>query len=82
MDKDQSAPVMKGRVFIQASREGHELYYYRISWMSRSPQFTQYVFPSRLLIACSPSLHFLMETFLFTTSPHMGQKRTGALVRK
>ncbi len=56
--------------------------HYHIDWMSRSPQSTQYVFCSRLRFPCFSSAHRLGATFALTTSPHSGQKRTGAFERR
>ncbi len=61
---------------------GHGLRYSYVPWISCLPQSIQYLLLSRLFIACFSSLHpLLMGIFLFTTPPHIGQKRTGALTR-
>lgn len=49
--------------------------------MSCEPQSTQYVFLFIRLFACSLSLHVLTTRFAFTTSPQLGQYRTGASYR-
>ncbi len=52
-----------------------------IPWISCLLQSTQYLFLARRFLACSSSLHFPIGIPAFTTSPHMGQLRTGTLRR-
>ena len=50
--------------------------------ISCSPQSTQYVLCCRLCLLCSSSGHRLAARLLLTTSPHIGQKRTGVSERR
>ena len=50
--------------------------------MSRSPQSTPYLFLSILALACDCSLHRFGRILSLTTSPQMGQKRTGGFASR
>ena len=55
-----SCHVPSNNFFSILCPTGHGLRYFHIPWISCLPQSIQYLFLSRLFIACSSSLQFLM----------------------